>query len=56
MTEYERPNEYYAHLNERIHYGNFWYNYFSGDHLQPTPSKDVVFTYAVKMMEEFYQK
>ena len=56
MTEYERPNEYYAHLNERIHYGNFWYNYFSGDHPQPTPSKDVVFTYAVKMMEEFYQK
>ena len=49
MTEYERPNEYYAHLNERIHYGNFWYNYFSGSHPQPTPTKDVVFTYAVKI-------
>ena len=47
MTEYERPNESTAHLNDRIKYANFWYNYFTGS--KPTPTTDVIFTYAVKI-------
>ena len=42
MTEYERPNERYAHLEDRQQYAKYWYYYFTKDH---TP---LIFTYQIK--------